>query len=393
MNTFNRRLFNLFRVRYLYRVEHFDHIVIGTGTMGAATCYHLAKQGKHVLGIDRFSPPHENGSHGGHTRIIRKAYFEHPDYIPLLERAYVNWKDLERETGRQLYFETGLLYGGLKENQILKNVKAAAAEYGIPLERLRHNPAGVFRLPSDYELLFEPEAGFLLSDVAIGAFLEQAERKGARLLNDTEVLSWRQQGDRIEVVTNEGIFTADRLVLTAGVWTDRLLEGVGSKLQVTRQVLAWFDTGGRDIYRMGHLPCWLMADEQSTGAFYGFPEDPEHPTGIKVALHHPDAVTDPDAVDRTVTDSDLRTLRKFVARHLPGIPGTLREVKTCLYENSPDGDFVIDRLKGMEDRVCYAWGFSGHGFKFAAVIGELLAELSIHGRTQLPIGFLSSNRF
>lgn len=374
-------------------MEHFDHIVIGTGSMGSAVCYQLARRGKRVLGLDRFSPPHERGSHGGQTRIIRKAYFEHPDYIPLLQRAYTNWGALEKEAGRQLYFETGLLYGGLKENGILKNVKSSAAEFGIPLELLRHNPAGIFRLPADYELLFEPEAGYLLSDAAIDAFLEQAKRNGGQFKHDTEVVSWRLAGDRIEVETPSGAFTADKLVLTAGAWTERLLAEVGKKLQVTRQVMAWFDTGGRDTYRLGHLPCWLLADEQSSGAFYGFPEDPEHSSGIKVALHLPDAITDPDTVDRTVTDADVRILKKFIARHMPGISGTLLEVKTCLYENSPDGDFVIDRLKGMEDRVCYAWGFSGHGFKFASVVGEVLADLSMHGRTELPIGFLSASRF
>lgn len=361
--------------------------------MGAATCYHLAKAGKRVLGLDRFSPPHGKGSHSGSTRIIRKAYFEHPDYIPLLKRAYANWETLEREAGRQLYVETGLLYGGLKDNSIIRHVKSAAAEYGIPLERLRHNPAGIFRLPADYELLFEPEAGYLLSDVAITSFQEQARKHGAHLRHDTEAHAWRLHENYVEVQTASGRFTADKLVLTAGAWTDRLLEGVGKQLQVTRQILAWFDTGGRDIYRVGHLPCWLIADEQSKGAFYGFPEDPEHPAGIKVALHLPDTVTDPDAVDRTVEDADLRVLKKFIGRHLPGIQGTLLEVKTCLYENSPDGDFVIDQLKGTEGRVCYAWGFSGHGFKFASVIGEILADLSTHGRTQWPIGFLSSKRF
>jgi sarcosine oxidase len=361
--------------------------------MGAATCYYLAKRGRSVLGLDRFTPPHSKGSHGGQSRIIRKAYFEHPDYVPLLERAYLNWRSLEEECGQQLYFETGMYYAGPKGNRILQGVRTAAAEHGIPLEVLHHNPAGIFRLPADYEMLFEPEAGFLLCEDAISMYRKLALEAGVQFRDESPVRDWRTSGGGVEVVTDEGIFTADRLVITAGARAGQLLPEIAGKLKVTKQLMAWFRTDGSERYRTGHFPCWLIADTKSTGAYYGFPAEDGAADEIKVALHLPGEVVDPDREDRTLSDLEVTKLRQFVAAHLPDIDPEPVRMEICLYENSPDEHFVIDRLKGSEDKVCYAWGFSGHGFKFASATGEILADLSMRGRTDLPVGFLEAGRF
>lgn len=376
--------------------KHFDHVVIGTGSMGAAACYFLAKRGRRVLGIDRFQAPHRSGSHGGETRIIRKAYFEHPNYIPLLERAYTNWRELEGISGRRCYFETGLLYAGQKGNAILKGVKTAASEYNVPLELLRNQPLGVFQLPSDYDLMFEPEAGFLLPDVAINAYLRCATQLGAELHSNEQVLDIEYGSEAVVVRTSRSEYTCDKVVITAGAWSDELIPGIRRHLNVTRQVVAWFETDGSEKYGLGHFPCWLIADEDKPGVYYGFPEtgsmDGLTP-GLKIAYHHPGVSTHPDRVDRTIQESDLEHLTAFMRQYLPEVKNRLVDACVCLYCNSPDEQFVIDNLPGNEDQACVAWGFSGHGFKFASAVGEILADLAMHGKTDFPIGFLHAGRF
>jgi sarcosine oxidase len=241
-------------------------------------------------------------------------------------------------------------------------------------------------------MLFEPEAGFLRCEEAISAYRKMASASGVTFKDHSPVPDWKTTAHGIEVMTNDAVYTADRLIITAGARADRLIPEINGKLKVTRQLLAWFRTDGSERYRIGHFPCWLIADTESAGAFYGFPVQDGTADEIKIALHLPGEVVDPDNTDRSVRDEDISRLRQFIAAHLPGVVPDPVRTEICLYENSPDEHFVIDRLKGSEDKVCYAWGFSGHGFKFAAAIGETLADLSVHGKSDLPIGFLRAER-
>lgn len=377
----------------------YDAIVIGLGSMGASALSHLAERGHRVLGIDRFDPPHSMGSHGGQSRIIRKAYFEHPDYIPLLQQAYLGWRRIEELSGERIYLETGLLYAGPREHPLLGQVRASASLYGIPLETLtaaaacRRFPA--FSLPADHEVLFEPQAGLLRPGTAIRAYLDSARLRGAEIHTRETVLSWRASGADVEVETERGRYRSRKLVLAAGPWTADLLPLAARHLNVTRQVLAWYEPTVPDLFALDAFPCWLIAEDGLPGAYYGFPVLPGHlggPGGLKLAYHHPGASTPADAVDRTVRAQDTADLESVLRRYMPQGAGSCTQATTCLYSNTPDEHFVIDRVPGMEDRACMAWGFSGHGFKFVSVVGEILADLAIDGRTAHPIGFLSASR-
>ena len=379
----------------------FDFIVAGVGSMGSAACYYLAKQGYSVLGLEQFTITHTHGSHSGQTRIIRKAYFEHPDYIPLLQRAYENWKHLEWETGEQIYYPTGILYAGPKGHSMLDGVKNSAALYQINLEQpdaaLAKEKFPEFNLPKDYEMLFEADAGFLLAEKAIKLYVRQAEMNGATIHTGESVISWKKEDDGVFVTTNSTTYHCKKLIITAGAWSAKLLPGIAKNLTITRQILAWMKPKKPEAFAMGKFPCWLIATEQQNGAYYGFPLLPSTdfpgPAGMKMALHYPGAATDPDAVDRNINADDIDHIVRFLHSYLPNSCLSVVDTSTCLYCNSPDENFVIDNLPGMEDAVCVAWGFSGHGFKFVSVVGEILADLAITGKTNLPIGFLNARRF
>lgn len=380
--------------------KHFDVIVIGVGSMGSAACYQIAARGYSVLGLEQFDLPHEWGSHGGQSRIIRKAYYEHPDYIPLLQKAYENWKQLEAISGQQIYYPTGLLYAGPAGHEILEQVGQSAAQYRIALETLDRPSCQKrfpqFHLPEHFTARFEPDAGFLTPEKAITAYAQLARQQGAVIHTREKVLSWMPEGSSLRVNTDRGTYSANRLIIAGGAWAAQLIPDIAPLLKVTRQVLAWFQPPETGAFGMGTFPCWLMATDNHPGAFYGFPDLPvtdfgPHP-GIKLALHHPDQITDPDRVDRTLREADTRPLAEFLKSFIPSGYGPLVAAKTCLYSNSPDEHFIIDHLPGTEKKVTIAWGFSGHGFKFASALGEVLADLAIHQQTAAPIEFLRIDR-
>lgn len=375
--------------------RHFDFIVIGVGSMGSAACRYLAGRGHRVLGLEQFAVPHELGAHSGQTRLIRKAYYEHPDYIPLLIRSYELWKELERESGESVYEETGIFYAGPRGNELMEGVKASAKLYDIPLTV----PSDLtqFDVPEGYEVLFEPEAGFLRPSKAIRLFAGLAERDGATIRSNERVIEWKVGGDYIEVTTDKDVYTAKKIVITAGPWAANLIPGITSHLKVTRQFVAWFDGDARDSFALGKFPCWAIVDDEAQGLYYGFPwldaESPEEASGLKIAHHLPGIQTDPDAVVREILDGDVENLARCLRRFIPGAPSELKASKVCLYGNSPDTHFVIDNLPGLENYACVAWGFSGHGFKFASAVGEVLADLAENGATTRPISFLNASRF
>jgi monomeric sarcosine oxidase len=370
----------------------YDAIVLGAGGVGSAALWQLAKRGVRVLGLDRFNLPHDRGSSHGHTRIIRQAYFEHADYVPLLLESYRLWEELEQLAGRRLKRETGLLEVGPEDGVVVPGVLRAAAQHGLDVERLtasaiqRRWPA--LRVPAALAGVFEPRAGLLHVEACVQACLDAAKHAGAELLTGVKVFDWSAGGD-IVVRTSAGDFHAARLVITAGAWSGELLAGLGIELQVRRKVQLWFEASDHGVRSDAGFPCYLF--ELPHGVFYGFPEIDER--GLKAAEHSGgDVVADPLHVDRTLRESDRAPVEAFLHAHLPKAIAPPREHSVCLYTVSPDEHFIVDRHPG-DSRVVFAAGLSGHGFKFVPVLGSVLAELALDGKTDRPIGFLALKRF
>lgn len=370
--------------------------------MGAATCYRLAERGYKVLGLEQFDIPHTQGSHAGQSRIIRKAYFEHPDYVPLLERAYRNWQQLEVQTGKQVYFKTGLLYHGPSHHPVMKGVKEAALLHSIELNELTHEQASgrykQFNIPPDFNTIYEPEAGFIRPEMAITLYKEEAIKKGADIHVSEPVLEWEKEKDEIKVVTEKDVYYAKKLVITAGAWTGKMITQLTNELKITRQVIVWVKPANEELFLSSRFPCWLLADDKRPGALYGFPfldkQNFGEPEGLKFAWHYAADETDPDNVNREITADEIYQLIQHVSEYIPAVADAeIAATKTCLYANSPDENFIIDHLPGYDDDVTIACGFSGHGFKFVSVVGEIIADLAMDGKTGLPIDFLRLKRF
>lgn len=372
-------------------MNRYDALVIGTGGVGSAALYHLARRGARVAGIDRFAPGHDRGSSHGQSRLIRQAYYEHPDYVPLVLRAYQLWSQLEQTTGRRLLHPIGLLQVGPAAGAVLAGVEASARAHQIGIERLtadeivRRWPG--FRIPAAWSGLYEPQAGYLEVEAAVRAHAEQAVRCGAELHLGHAALGWQRAGDDLVVRTEAGSFVCDRLIVTAGAWAAGLLADLAIALEVRRKPLFWF--AAADAYRAADgCPAFLF--ETTRGLFYGVPAIDRR--GVKLAEHTGgQVVSDPLTVDRRLDPHDERRVAAFAAEHLPALAGPATEHTVCLYTMSPDEHFVVDRHP-REPRVVFAAGLSGHGFKFAPVLGEALADLALDGRTALPIGFLSADR-
>lgn len=379
---------------------HFDVIVLGVGSMGSATCYHLAKRGLKVLGLEQASIVHEYGSHHGQSRIIRTAYFEHPSYVPLLKRSYELWRKLSDETGEQLYTETGLLYAGRPNGQLLKGVQESAFQHHISIGFNSPNDIQskfpTFQFPSSFEIILEPSAGFLSPERCIRAYVSQAENHGAVIKSNSKVMSWKSVGTGVEVVTVNETYSADKLVITAGPWTAQVLPNLKELLHVTRQPVFWIQPRNPEWFTPERFPCWLSEMEDSPEVYYGFPYLDEksfgRPQGLKIAQHNPGQSAHPDQVDRFIRTDEIEHMRMVSEKIFPGQFVELLHSKVCLYTYSPDEHFIIDLIPDHSN-VVFAAGFSGHGFKFSSVMGEALADLAESGSTSLPIGFLSSQRF
>lgn len=354
----------------------YDAIVVGLGAHGSAAAYHLAKRGLDVLGFDRFARGHTLGSSGGLSRIIRLSYHEHPDYVPMLRRAWDLWRELERESGETLLTQTGGLYMGPPDGELVSRALASARQHGLEHELLdaseirRRYP--VFEIDDDWIGLFDAQAGWLAPERCIETHLRMAERHGATLRFQEPVEKWERDGDSVRVITASGTYRAKRLVLTAGAWMSRLLPDLAPHLWVERNVLFWFDpTAQRQEF--ARLPVYIVEDAERM--FYGFPLDEEH--GVKVAgLHFGDRV-DPDTVERDVSALDEDRVRTWLGKRMPLANGKRRLAKVCMYTNSPDGNFVIDRMSGVP--AVFASACSGHGFKFASAVGDLLATMITSG--------------
>jgi sarcosine oxidase len=373
-------------------VTRYDAIVLGVGGMGSAALFELARRGRRALGLEQFTPGHDRGSSHGQTRVIRKAYYEHPDYVPLLHRAYERWYELEQRCGRRLFVECGCLSVGPPDGEVVPGVLRAAAGHHLPVEALsatdlrRRFPA--FRFGGEVSAVLERDAGFLYVEECVRAHADEARRLGAEMRADEAAVSWETTAGGVVVRTTKGEYAADRLVVTAGAWAGWLLAGLGLPLTVLRKVLLWFGTSDPAALRRDLFPIYMA--ETPSGFYYGFPVIDG--LGHKVARHDGGVVADPAAIDRAVTAADADECRAFLRAHLPAADGPLRDGRVCMYTVTPDHHFLIDRHPELP-QVVIAAGFSGHGFKFASVVGEVLADLAENGRTALPVGMFRLDRF
>lgn len=372
--------------------ESFDCIVLGVGGFGSSTLYHLARAGLKVLGLDRFSVPHDRGSSHGETRIIRKAYFEHPDYVPLLLRSYQLWEQLERESGRDLLHQTGLLLNGPPDGECVAGCRLAARLHNLTIEEFTPDEArrrfSGFRFPDDSAVIVEPEAGYLRVEDCVRSFAERAVAQGAALRTEEEVRSWSSDGRRVRVTTDRGQYEAGHLVVTTGAWAGPLLAGLSLPLEVVRKVVTWHRVNSGEYNVAAGTPAYYF--ELSDGHFYGFPSLDGRT--LKVAEHTGgQPVADPLTVDRRLQLEDEQRISGFLQHHLPHVESTAERHSVCLYTLTPDRHFIVDRHPTWPN-VLFGAGFSGHGFKFTPVLGEALCELVIHGDTHHPIGFLSLSR-
>jgi sarcosine oxidase len=372
----------------------YDVIVVGVGAMGASACWQLARRGVRVLGLEQFSVPHALGSSHGDSRMIRLCYFEHPDYVPLLRRAYELWRELEAETGRALLHLTGGVYLGRADGGFVQATLKSAQAHGLPHERLDRAELGrrfpPFRLPDGYEAVYEPNAGLLLAESAVSALAERALRCGAEIHAIEPVLSWSEDGQGIRVTTSRDTYSTQRLALCAGAWSERLAADLGAPLHVTRQPLGWVWPRRPELFELGRFPVWAI-DQPDGTQHYGFPMIPLSP-GLKVAHHARGPVTMPESIDRQPKPQDADDFMPALRAVLPEGDGPLLAIRICMYTCTPDTHFIIG-LHPRRPAVIIACGFSGHGFKFASVIGQIIADLALDGRSRLPIGFLSPMRF
>jgi sarcosine oxidase len=371
----------------------FDVVVCGLGAMGSAALYELARRRLRVVGVERFTPGHDRGSSHGATRIIRLAYWEHPSYVPLLRRAYDLWRELEGAAGQKFLHVTGIAEIGPPDGILVRGTLAAAHLHALRHEVLaapdlmRRFPA--FRLPPDYVAVVQPDGGLLAAEPSIHAMLALAQAAGAELRTGETVRGIEPRAGGVRVVTDRGMVDAGSAIVAAGPWTGSLMPDLSARLRVTRQVMAWFAPSQPALFAPGRFPVFLI--ESRHGIHYGLP--PFGGAGIKVAKHHHrDEKVDPDEHDRTVSAADEVLIRAALADHLPGANGRLLNAKTCLYTMTPDGDFIIDRLPGAP-QVIVASPCSGHGFKFAPVIGEILADLATSGARRHDLARFSLARF
>ncbi len=362
--------------------------------MGASACWHLSRQGYRVLGLDQFDVPHQLGSHHGHSRMIRLSYFEHPDYVPLLKRSYALWRKLEDTTGREILVTTGGLYLSPENGVIVPGCLKASETHGLDFELLQQAELSKrfpqFSIPDGYRGFYESLAGVLLVDPAMTAFLNLIRECGGRIHENEPVLSWHAGEEAVVVRTAEGEYSAARLIISGGAWSAQLLQGLGLGLRVTRQAMFWIRSLQASRLASDCSPAWFAETAPGKGV-YGFPVLPGH-EGIKVADHNPGPLTNLDKIDRTCREKDWEAFKPMLAPFLPGPLGQPFAMKTCLYTNSPDGHFILDQHPAFSS-VCFGAGFSGHGFKFAPVIGEALAQLAITGKSSQPIEFLGLGRF
>jgi len=367
--------------------RHYKAIVVGLGAMGSATLYHLAQQGARALGLEQFAAGHTRGSSHGDSRIIRETYFEHPLYVPLVQRAHELWRELEQQSGESLMTITGGLMIGPPDGVVVSGTLRSAVEHGLPhsilspLEVRKRFPA--FQLADGLVAVLDPRAGFLDPEACNRAHIKGAVELGAEAHFNEVVTDWTADGDRVRVTTESGAYSADKLVLSAGAWNRRLLHDVELPLVVERQSVFWLDPERESPhYDLGRLP--IYAYEYRAGNIcYGFPRLPR---GVKASVMHDGAtVADPDDVNRVVDATEVNKLRAALRPILPALADApVRESDVCLFTNTPDHDFIVD-FHPSQPLVLISSPCSGHGFKFSSAIGEIQADLLTTGKSAFDL--------
>jgi sarcosine oxidase len=371
-----------------------DVVVLGLGGMGSAAAAHLARRGASVVGVEQFTPAHDRGSSHGDTRVIRQAYFEDPSYVPLLRRAYELWEDLEHDDPG-IFRLTGGLMLGRPDAGVVGGSLASAMEHGLPYDVL---DAGEIRhrfpnfAPLDDEIgVYETTAGYVRPERTVREHVRRAVVAGADLRFQERALAWTSDGSGVTVTTTSGTIQAERLVISAGSWAPRLLAELAVPMQVTRQVVYWFrPSGDLASYEPGRQPIFIW--ERPGLHPYGFPCLDGAQGGAKVGLHHHGGEVDPDELDRAVRPEEVDHMAEVMRELVPTLPDTFLRAVVCMYTTTPDQNFVIG-THPAKPNVALAAGFSGHGFKFVPVVGEVLADLALEGSTRHPIGLFDPARF
>lgn len=370
----------------------FGVIVVGLGAMGSATAWQLARRGQRVLGIEMFQPGHDRGSSHGYHRMIRHSSFRDDGYVPLAARAFDLWHEVEQESGKTLLELTGEVR--LLDGERFPDDRAAARimvdrgyqEWLDEVELAARFPG--FRLGEGLLATYEANAGYLYSEAGIITNCELAQRHGATLRSDEEVTGFAGDGDGVRVETTRGAYRADRLVLTTGPWAEELLGELAFPMQVERRVNGYFRPTRPDLWSLERgAPDFLLTVAE--GSFYGMPAIGD--IGLKIGLSAGPATT-ARTIRRTVDAEEIEFLRGVLDRYMPGASGPEVRHITCMCTYTVDGDFIIDRHP-RDPRVIFACGFSGRGYKFAPVVGEILADLALTGQTRHDIAFLAANRF
>lgn len=372
-------------------MAHFETIVLGGGTMGTAAAWELGKRGQKALVLEQFQHVHSLGSHGGQTRIIRHAYAEGPDYIPLVLRADELWMELEDESHTTVYHRVGGLEIAAPGFDHASRARDAAAAHQVPFEWMDGAEARrrwpMFHLPDDWDVGYGARSGFLDVDAALHAMGDQARILGVRIHEEEPARSWRIDGDGVRVVTDRAEYTADRLIVTAGAWAERLLGDLGMPLQVRRKVLFWLAVRDEAPFDPRRMPVYIT--DSPDGEIYGFPVFGR--PGLKIARHDGGSPADPDTLDREVRVGEEAEVLELARKLFPSVTGDVTHSAVCMYTVTPDGNFIVDRHPEHEQVVIGA-GFSGHGFKFATAVGEHLVDLA-HDPMVAPMPILAIDRF
>lgn len=374
----------------------YDCIVVGTGAVGSAALYYAAKKGWSVVGLDRFPIAHARGSSHGKTRIIRQAYFEHPNYVPLLKKAYQIWHELEMHCDQCLFERTGLLQVGPSDGPIIGGIRQSAREHGLPIVEFDSKQLGerfpLFHVPCEHVGLFEEVAGFLHVERCVEAMTMAATSIGAELVHGVSVLGWNRAGD-FQVTTDQATFRGKRLIFCPGAWAEELLgeqlKNRGVPLKVIRKHQHWFQLEDDRATLAANCPTFFF--ETQEGYFYGFPAIDDE-GGVKLAEHSgEDVVTDPLNINRDLDQLDLSRVQHFMHQYFNSPRGVHINHSVCMYTMTADEHFIVDILDN-EGLIAVACGMSGHGFKFAPLIGKNLVRL-LEGQREPDMEFLSLGRF
>ena len=371
-------------------MKRFDVIVVGLGAMGSAALYHLAAAGVRACGFDRYSPPHLLGSSHGETRMIREAYYEHPGYVPLVRRAYDLWHELAARTNTTLIDETGGVYAGPPDGELVSGMRRAAVEHGIAIEELTHDSASIrypwLRFEKHWDIIREPRAGYLRPEECVAAHLNLAVTHGAVIHTSEPIHSWEATQYGAVVHTQHGEYHAERLILTTGAWMIDTLLNLGIEALVERQPLFWFEP---KMPACRPAVVWALEFEHAK-LLYGFPAIDGQ---AKVAIHYGGAQrTTPEEIDRTLHEEDVELLRHHGEKYVPQLLGELARAQVCMYTNSPDLHFIFD-THPRHDNVLVVSACSGHGFKFAPAIGEAAMQWAEGGARSIDMSLFSLSRF